>query len=146
MAQVKASPGGAREQSSILERGDIYFLYRPRVGVDEAHGIEDVQRFYILLKPRGRREYRLLIVGRKKLPDPGEHDRFWAFVDRAEWTFFRQQGQLPTTRNAMQSTGAISTPVSAWLRASSNSARTVKPSAIGVAWRGSKMARSSPRY
>jgi hypothetical protein len=72
--------------------------------------------------------------------------RFWAFVDRAEWTFFRQQGQLPTTRNAMQSTGAISTPVSAWLRASSNSARTVKPSAIGVAWRGSKMARSSPRY
>jgi len=29
----------------LLERGDIYFLYRPRIGTDEVHGPKDVERF-----------------------------------------------------------------------------------------------------
>jgi hypothetical protein len=41
-----------------------------------------VERFYVLLNPWHRHDYRLLIVGRKRLPDPGRHDRFWAFVHR----------------------------------------------------------------
>jgi hypothetical protein len=69
-------------QTPLLERGDIFFLYRPRVGLDEAHGLEDVERLYILLSPWRTQKYRLLIVGRKKLPDPGQHNRFWAFVYR----------------------------------------------------------------
>ncbi|MDB5406054.1 MAG: hypothetical protein JWL84_966 [Rhodospirillales bacterium] len=44
------------------------------------HGIEDVQRVYVVLKPWRITRYRLIIVGRKRLPDPGEHDRFRAFV------------------------------------------------------------------
>jgi hypothetical protein len=81
MAQVKS-----REYPPI-ECGDIYFLYRPAVGVDEAHGFKDVRRLYILLKPWGTQIYRLLIVGRKKLPAPEEHDRFWAFV----WRVFKDR-------------------------------------------------------
>jgi len=74
MAQVKS------QRYPVLERGDIYFLYRPRVQHMEAHGYADVERLYIVLRPWRTRKYRLLIVGRKKLPDPEEHNRFWAFV------------------------------------------------------------------
>lgn len=45
-----------------IEYGDIYFLYRPAVGVGEAHGFKDVRRLYILLKPWGTQIYRLLMV------------------------------------------------------------------------------------
>jgi len=74
----------------VLERGDVYFLYRPRVGSDEVHGLRDVERLYILLKPWRDHIYRLIIVGRKKLPDPEEHNRFWAFV----WRVFRDRASL----------------------------------------------------
>ena len=30
---------------ALLERGDIYFLYTPRVGRDDPAGLDDVQRF-----------------------------------------------------------------------------------------------------
>jgi hypothetical protein len=77
MAQVTS------QTNPVLERGDIYFLYRPRVATDEVHGLRDVERFYILLRPWGRHVYRLIIDGRKKLPAAAEHKRFWAFVWRA---------------------------------------------------------------
>ena len=38
MAQVKS------RKYPPIECGDIYFLYRPVVGVDEAHGFKDVRR------------------------------------------------------------------------------------------------------
>lgn len=76
MAQVKSHGAVLEREREILERGDIYFLYRPRVGADEAHGLRDVERFYILLKRWHRHEYRLLIIGRKRPPDPGRRDRF----------------------------------------------------------------------
>lgn len=68
--------------SQVLEDGDIYFLYRPRVADEHVESLEEVQRLLMLLRPwRGRRHTRLLVVGRKRLPDIDEHDRFWAFVD-----------------------------------------------------------------
>jgi hypothetical protein len=66
----------------ILERGDVFFLYRPRVRVDEVRSLDDVQRFYMVLEPDSRRRLRELILGRKRLPSPGEHEREWAFVAR----------------------------------------------------------------
>jgi hypothetical protein len=87
--KVRKTPVEGRE-NPLLERGDIYFLYRPRVGHDEAHGLRDVERFYILLKPWRRQLYRLIILGRKRLPDPEEHDRFWAFV----WRVFKDREKL----------------------------------------------------
>jgi hypothetical protein len=75
----------------ILEQGDVYFLYRPKVrpaGEDKgeneevaAEDIDDVQNFYIVLKPRGGR-FRLINVGRKRLPDIEGHERLWGFVEK----------------------------------------------------------------
>jgi hypothetical protein len=84
MAEIKS------RSNPQLERGDIYFLYRPRVGARQAHGIKDVERLYVVLKPWRPKRYRLLIVGRKKLPDPEDHERFWAFV----WRVFKSAGEL----------------------------------------------------
>lgn len=68
--------------SEVLEDGDIYFLYRPRVGEEHVASLTEVQRLLVVLHPwRGRRRLRLLVVGRKRLPEIDEHDRFWAFVD-----------------------------------------------------------------
>ncbi|CAA0829516.1 Unknown protein, partial [Striga hermonthica] len=33
------------------ERGEIFFFYRPKVNREEAHGAEDVQRLYLVLRP-----------------------------------------------------------------------------------------------
>lgn len=35
-----------------IERGHIYFFYRPRVQMSEAHSIDDVKNFHMLLVPR----------------------------------------------------------------------------------------------
>jgi hypothetical protein len=35
----------------LLERGDVFFFYRPRIGVDEVRRLDDVQRFFLVLEP-----------------------------------------------------------------------------------------------
>jgi hypothetical protein len=70
-----------------LEQGDIFFLYRPRLEIAEVHGRADMQRLYMVLAARRpRRIYRLLVIGRKKLPSltRGQHPerRNWALVVR----------------------------------------------------------------
>lgn len=69
--------------ADVLERGDIYFLYRPRVDHSSAGGLEDVQRFFVILSPRGASTYRLIVIGRKKLPEVHSHrDRAWGSVGK----------------------------------------------------------------
>jgi hypothetical protein len=68
-----------------LEQGDIYFIYRPEVrpaGEDEepAEGLGEVQNFYLVLKPQDGK-FRLINVGRKRLPEVEGHERNWGFVD-----------------------------------------------------------------
>lgn len=65
-----------------LEKGNIYFLYRPRVEHEHPKGLEDVQRFYCVLSPHGEHRYRLILIGHQQLPDPAASGRarFWAFV------------------------------------------------------------------
>jgi hypothetical protein len=91
------------DDSEILEKGLVYFFYRPKVGVEEVHGPEDVQKLYILMWPgaesikRDEKEMghtegklgadhpeRLIILGKKKLPEVHgkRHERFWGFVDK----------------------------------------------------------------
>ena len=73
------------QEPELLEQGDIYFLYRPQVGEKETRveGLEEIQRFYMVLKPRGKRRYRLIVVPRKQLPDTGDRqEKFWGFVDK----------------------------------------------------------------
>ncbi|MEV1082885.1 hypothetical protein AB0I98_32475 [Streptomyces sp. NPDC050211] len=66
---------------NVIERGDIYFTYRPRVEQERVHGIEEIQRLFVILQPSRGRRSRRLVLGRKHLPRPEEHERFWGFVD-----------------------------------------------------------------
>jgi hypothetical protein len=85
-----AKKTGSEAAPEILEQGDIYFLYRPKVrsaeDAEEEDGraapedIDDVENFYIVLKPHGGR-FRLINVGRKRLPDVAMHERNWGLVD-----------------------------------------------------------------
>jgi hypothetical protein len=48
--------------SHVLERGGILFFYRPRVHAEEADAFEDVQRFFIVLRPAGM-SIELVLIG-----------------------------------------------------------------------------------
>jgi hypothetical protein len=65
----------------ILERGALTVLYTPRVEHPLVLGLDDVQRFFLVLHPDRDRDARLILVGRKRLPDSGR-PRFWTAVDR----------------------------------------------------------------
>jgi hypothetical protein len=71
------------EKSQVVEQGDIFFFYRPKVGTEEVSDVEDVQRFYMVTVPEKDSKYRLFILGRKQLPEIVEgkstsEERNWA--------------------------------------------------------------------
>jgi len=75
--------GGPAAMAKVLERGNIYFLFRPKVDHTSAEGLEDIQRFFLILSPYGEQRYRLIVIGRKKLPSiAGDQERTWAFVQK----------------------------------------------------------------
>ena len=39
---------------------------------------------YMVLHPRGEKKYRMIVIGRKKLPDAAKSgtQKYWGFVDR----------------------------------------------------------------
>jgi hypothetical protein len=39
------------KNSEIIERGDLFFFYRPKIDAKEVKDVEDVQRFYIVTAP-----------------------------------------------------------------------------------------------
>jgi hypothetical protein len=85
-----------QSQTEILEYGDIYFFYRPKVRSEEVKGIEDVRRFFMITAPEqqaddnnknnnNNRIYRLFIIGKKSLPtirksEARASERYWARV------------------------------------------------------------------
>src|SRR5919205_3870452 len=79
----------------ILEQGDIYFFYRPKVRTEEVKSIDDIRRFFIVTaaeeqtaenKTKTRSQlYRLIVVGKKALPEirkseARQSERYWARV------------------------------------------------------------------
>jgi hypothetical protein len=82
------------QDASALERGDIFFFYRPRVQPadheSQPKGLDDIARSYIVLHPKGKQLYRLLVLGRKRLPDVSKHEKEWAFVDKVS----RRPGEI----------------------------------------------------
>ena len=86
----------------ILEQGDIFFFFRPKVSAKDIKSIEDVRRFYMVLSPEEEQKiiddtnnndtspnekkiYRLFIIGKKSLPEirkteARSSERFWAQV------------------------------------------------------------------
>jgi hypothetical protein len=73
----------AEKGTGVLEQGNIYFLYRPKVQQEHPHGEADVERFYMVLSPDGKSMYREIIIGRKGLPTiKNGGERNWAFVKK----------------------------------------------------------------
>lgn len=82
--------------SSILEKGIIYFFFRPRVNIDDPHGMGDVARSFFVLRPtplgaeldnnQGPMDKdarcRLLMLPKKKFPTSAK-ERDMAFVEKA---------------------------------------------------------------
>ena len=86
----------SQTQPEVLEYGDIYFFYRPKVGSPEVKSIDDVRRFFMVTAPeetttKGDKEkthrqlYRLFVIGKKSLPEIRQSEarsseRYWARV------------------------------------------------------------------
>jgi hypothetical protein len=75
-------------KNTILEQGDIFFFYRPKVRSEKVESIDDVRRFFMILAPESNNKkdiYRLLVIGKKSLPEIREteartSERYWARV------------------------------------------------------------------
>lgn len=52
-----------------VEKGDIYFFYRPKVNAEKVNGLDDIQRLHVVLVPDGAQNARLFLVGKKRMPD-----------------------------------------------------------------------------
>lgn len=72
------------KDSNVLEHGRIFFLYKPKVGVEHVKSVDDTARFHIVLKPHSSPSDQppiLIIVGRKYLPNPTNgRQPIWSFV------------------------------------------------------------------
>src|SRR5512135_1633268 len=67
----------------LLERGDVFFFYRPDVDETRPAGLLDVRRFHVVLRPEGGEALRLITIGRKRLPEAADGGQsHWAFVER----------------------------------------------------------------
>lgn len=72
--------------TNYVEKGEIYFFYRPKVNVETVQGIDDVQRLHVVLAPEHRQTVRLFLVGKKRLPEiikgkPKSTAREWMMND-----------------------------------------------------------------
>lgn len=68
---TKINNNDTNNQSRVIEQGDIFFFYRPKIEAEKVKVIEDVQRFYMVMCPEGdkRRDIcRLFLIGQKQLP------------------------------------------------------------------------------
>ncbi|GAA5903514.1 uncharacterized protein JCM6883_005026 [Sporobolomyces salmoneus] len=64
-----------------LETGHVYFLFRPKVEVSEAHSLDDISKFHLLLVPHHSKLHRLIAIGKKVLPDHEQSSRpLWGEV------------------------------------------------------------------
>jgi len=83
--------GEGRVNRDLLERGELFFFYRPDVDATAPQGLLDVRRFHVVLRPDGEKVLRLITIGRKKLPGADDGGQtHWGYVDRV----FRDPGEL----------------------------------------------------
>jgi len=110
MAMSPRSSGTA-PATTVLERGDIFFAYRPKIDVGAAHDLADVQRLYMILSPHGRRPHRLIVIGEKRLPALNSSDRrTWAFVDKVAARAEEVEDQLDPRTYETQTRGERHVP------------------------------------
>jgi hypothetical protein len=113
MSARPSRPGGARPRgpAEILEQGDIFFFHRPGLEAPRSPDGEELERFFLVLHPLRRKQYRLLTLGKRRLPPPLKSgaparggERFWVRVDglpqapselRAALGAFKPEGAPP---------------------------------------------------
>ena len=66
VAKSKQHPERRMERAKILEHGDIFFFYRPKIGVQEVKDIGNVQRFYMVTSPGSKKVHRVFLIGQKQ--------------------------------------------------------------------------------
>ncbi|MGE5308912.1 MAG: hypothetical protein ACM3OC_07500 [Deltaproteobacteria bacterium] len=108
----------AHETVNVMEKGLLYFFYRPKVMPAGAqahpHGLQDVQRLYMIMHPRQPKgSFRLIIVGHKKMPLPSVrgHKRFWGFIDDVSPNAVRIQQDTGGNVHATKTRGVERQPV-----------------------------------
>jgi hypothetical protein len=88
----KDTPKNDDYNNGVIESGDIFFFYRPKVDSNEVKDIDDVQRFYMITSQEivskndhknKDKKYRLFMLGSKKMPEIVEgksnsEERNWA--------------------------------------------------------------------
>lgn len=47
------------DRSEVIEQGDMFFFYRPKVDAEEVENIKDVQRFYMVTSAKEKKKRRL---------------------------------------------------------------------------------------
>lgn len=74
-------------KNHIIEKGDIYFFYRPKVksleGSQTVNDLSEIQRFYCVLHPEKTDLHRLLLVGKKHMPEVEEKEITWLTLEIA---------------------------------------------------------------
>jgi hypothetical protein len=73
----------ASTKRKVIEHGDIFFFYRPKLDTEEVKDIQNIQRFYMVTSPDNSDKHRIFLIGQKQLPEivEGESDseeRNWA--------------------------------------------------------------------
>lgn len=86
-------------EGTVMEKGTVDFFYRPKVMLDEAETIQDVNRFYMLLQPSMKHgqaapfgesyESRLMLMGAKSMPVAKA-----STLASLHWTFVYKTGTL----------------------------------------------------
>lgn len=70
------------EKLQFIEKGNVYFFYRPKVEHTSISGTSDVQRMFMVLHPEHDNRYRVAVIGKKQLPPPAQsgHRRYWGYI------------------------------------------------------------------
>ena len=123
-AITESSARASTTPSSILEKGLIYFFFRPRVGIDSPSSPTEIARSYIILRPiphssalgsgpiGDAKNIRLLALPKKVLP-LSPKDRFMVFVEKAAASMDDIKSTLSSSDYATKTAGARHAPAAA---------------------------------
>src|SRR5690349_17877123 len=75
----------SKNSIKTIERGHIYFFYRPKVQSKDkkelpAYNKQSIQRFYIVLH-KNLKPYRIILIGKKRLPSIDSREKSWGTID-----------------------------------------------------------------
>lgn len=100
----------AHPDAEVVESGDVFFFYRPKVETEDPDGLGDVQRFHMVLRPEKGAPARLITIGRKHLPEVEEHERVWGFVEKAAKNAQELRRELDERHYATRTRGTRNQP------------------------------------